>query len=75
VAIASGAQFEVKVSGEVRTHRDERDTAVEAARFLQQRPPGAKILITDLRTTRRCHFERDSEHRDPVVLLRADERR
>jgi hypothetical protein len=45
----SGAQFEIKVDGVVRSHRDERDTAIEAARFLQQRNPGSKIVITDLR--------------------------
>jgi hypothetical protein len=33
----------------VRSHRGYRDTAIEAARFLQQRQPGAKILVTDLR--------------------------
>ena len=46
---ASGAQFEIKVDGIVRTHRDFREAAVEAARFLQQRNPGAQIAITDLR--------------------------
>jgi hypothetical protein len=33
----------------VRTHRDFRETAIEAARFLQQRVPAASIVITDLR--------------------------
>jgi hypothetical protein len=46
---ASGGQFEIKVDGVVRTHRDVRETAIEAARFLQQRNPGAKIVVTDLR--------------------------
>jgi hypothetical protein len=46
---ASGAQFEIKVDGVVRAHRDFREMAVEAARFLQQRLPSAKIVITDLR--------------------------
>ncbi len=41
--------FEIRVDGVVRTHRDVRDTAIEAARFLQQRNPGAKIVVTDLR--------------------------
>jgi len=45
----AGAQFEIRVDGAVRTHRDFRETAVEAARFLQQGNPGAKILVTDLR--------------------------
>jgi hypothetical protein len=44
-----GAIFEIKVDGVVRTHRVQRDTAIEAARFLQQRNPGAKIEIRDLR--------------------------
>jgi hypothetical protein len=33
----------------VRTHRDFRETAIEAARSLQQRNPSAKFEITDLR--------------------------
>jgi hypothetical protein len=45
----SGAQFEIKVDGIVRTHRDERAIAIEAARFLQQRNASAKLEITDLR--------------------------
>ena len=44
-----GVRFEIRVDGVVRTHRDVRETAIEAARFLQQRNLGAKILITDLR--------------------------
>jgi hypothetical protein len=46
---ASGAQFEIKVAGVVRSYRDFRQTAVEAARFLQQRNPSATIVVTDLR--------------------------
>jgi hypothetical protein len=42
-----GAKFEIKVDGMVRTHRDVRSTAIEAARFLQSK--GAKIVVTDLR--------------------------
>ena len=44
-----GAHFEIAVDGIVRTHRDVRETAVEAARILQQRNPSASIVITDLR--------------------------
>jgi hypothetical protein len=44
-----GAHYEIKVDGIVRTHRDVRETAIEAARFLQQRNQGAKILVTDVR--------------------------
>ena len=44
-----GANFEIKIDGIVRTHRDQRDIAIEAARFLQQRNPSAKITVTDLR--------------------------
>jgi hypothetical protein len=44
-----GAHFEISVDGTPRTHRDERDTTIEAARFLQQRNPGARIAVTDTR--------------------------
>ena len=46
---ASGAQFEIKVDGVVRTNRDFRETAIAAARLLQKRNPGAEIVIVNLR--------------------------
>jgi hypothetical protein len=55
---ASGAQFEIKVDGLIRTHRDFRETAIEAARSLQQRNPSAKIEITDLRDGSVVPFDR-----------------
>jgi hypothetical protein len=42
-----GAHFEIRVDGIVRSHRDVRETAMTAARFLQG--TGAKVTITDLR--------------------------
>jgi hypothetical protein len=45
----TGPWFEIRVDGVVRSLRDVRETAVEAAHFLQQRNPGAKIVVTDLR--------------------------
>jgi hypothetical protein len=53
-----GAMFEIKVDGVVRSYRDFRETAVEAARFLQQRLPGAKIVITDTRDGSVVAFDR-----------------
>jgi hypothetical protein len=55
-----GAHFEIAVDGIVRTHRDLRDTAIEAARFLQQRNPNARIVITDLRDGSPVRFDRSS---------------
>ncbi len=46
---ATGAHFEIKVDGIARTLRDVRETAIEAARLLQVRNPGATITVTDLR--------------------------
>jgi hypothetical protein len=43
-----GAHFEIRVGGIVRTHRDVRETAIEAARELQKRNSGARIEVTDL---------------------------
>jgi len=48
----AGAQFEIAVDGAVRTHRDDRDIAIEAARFLHLRNLNATIVITDLRDGR-----------------------
>ena len=55
-----GRQFEIKVDGVVRSHRDFRESAIEAARFLQQRIPGAKIAITDLRDGSVVSFDRSA---------------
>lgn len=55
-----GARFEIKVDGVVRSYRDVRETAIEAARFLQQRNPGAKITITDMRDGSNVSFERQA---------------
>jgi hypothetical protein len=55
-----GAHYEIKVDGIVRTHRDERDTAIEAARFLQQRNRAAKIEIRDLRDGSPVPFDRSA---------------
>jgi hypothetical protein len=46
---ATDAQFEIKVGGVTRTHCGFRETAIEAARFLQARNPSAKIVVADLR--------------------------
>lgn len=48
-AAPSRARFDVDVDSVVRTYHHDRDTAFEAARFLQVRNPGAKITVTDLR--------------------------
>jgi len=46
---ASPATFEIKVNGAVRSYRDVREAAIEAARFLQARNPGSTVTVTDLR--------------------------
>jgi len=57
-AATPGARFEIKIDGVVRTHRDVRETAVEAARFLQQHNPGVSIVVTDLRDGSALPFDR-----------------
>ncbi len=56
-----GAPFEIKVDGATRSYRDVRETAIEAARFLQQRNPNAKISITDLRNGSAVPFDRSAD--------------
>ena len=58
---ASGAQFEIKVDGVVRTHCDFRESAIEAARLLQQRNPAAKIVVTDLRDGADVPFDQSAD--------------
>jgi hypothetical protein len=63
-AATRGARFEIKVDDVVRTHRDMRETTIEAARFLQQRYPGASIVTTDLRDGSTVSFERRRHRRE-----------
>ncbi len=56
-----GAPFEIKVDGVTRSYRDVRETAIEAARFLQQRNSNAKISITDLRDGSAVPFDRSAD--------------
>ncbi len=56
VPAREGENLVAAVVGEAGVGRDVRDTAVEAARFLQQRLPGAKIVITDVRDGSQIQF-------------------
>jgi hypothetical protein len=56
----NGAHYEITVDGVVRTHRDVREFAIEAARNLHTLSRGAKIVITDLRDGSNVPFERAS---------------
>ncbi len=58
---ALGSMFEIKVDGVPRSYRDVRETAIEAARFLQQRNPGSKITITDMRDGSAVSFDRSAD--------------
>ena len=58
---ASGTDFEIKVDGVPRSYRDVRETAIEAARFLQQRNPNARIAVADLRDGSTVPFEQSAD--------------
>ena len=44
-----GACFEIRVDGKTRSHRDRKDTAMEAGRYLKQMQPRSEIIIRDVR--------------------------
>jgi hypothetical protein len=44
------ARYEISIDGTVRTHRDVRDIAIEAANFLKAQNPYSKVVIRDLLT-------------------------
>ena len=46
----SGARYELSIDGVVRTHRDLRDIAVEAATFLKSKNPQSCVVVRDLIT-------------------------
>ncbi len=49
--MTEGARYEISIDGTVRTHRDTREIAIEAANFLKARNPYSKVVIHDLRTS------------------------
>jgi hypothetical protein len=53
------APYEIRVEGVPRSYRDQREAAIEGARFLQQRNPGARITVTDLRDGSTVPFARE----------------
>jgi hypothetical protein len=50
VMTETGARYAIVVDGTVRTHRDRREAAYEAANVLKALSPYAKIVIRDLQT-------------------------
>jgi hypothetical protein len=46
----SGARYEISIDGVVRTHRDLREIAVEAATVLKSKNPQSRVVVRDLIT-------------------------
>jgi hypothetical protein len=46
---SGGAQFEILVDGKTRSWRDDRETAMEAARYLKERSPNLSVSVRDVR--------------------------
>jgi hypothetical protein len=44
-----GACFEIRVDGKTRSHRDRKEIAIEAGRYLKQMQPQSEILVRDVR--------------------------
>jgi hypothetical protein len=44
-----GACFEIRVDGKTRSHRDRKETAIEAGRYLKQMQPQSEIIARDVR--------------------------
>ncbi len=59
--IPGDAKFAINVDDVVRSYRDFLQTAIEAARFLQQHNPGAKITIIDQRDGSAVPWDRPPE--------------
>jgi hypothetical protein len=45
----TGACFEIRVDGKTRSHRDRKETAIEAGRYLKQMQPQSEIMVRDVR--------------------------
>jgi hypothetical protein len=48
--MTGGARYAISIDGTVRTHRDARDIAIEAAEFLKTQNPYSKVVIRELQT-------------------------
>jgi hypothetical protein len=44
-----GACFEIRVDGKTRSHRDRKETAIEAGRYLKQMQAQSEIMVRDVR--------------------------
>jgi hypothetical protein len=44
-----GACFEIRVDGKTRSHRDRKETAIEAGSYLKQMRPQSEIMVRDVR--------------------------
>ena len=44
-----GACFEIKVDGKTRSYRDQKETAIEAGKYLKQMQPKVEVGVHDLR--------------------------
>ena len=47
--INAGACFEIRVDGKVRSYRDDRQTAIDAAIYLKQMHPNSELVVRDTR--------------------------
>jgi hypothetical protein len=45
-----GAQYEISIDGVPRTHRDQKDIALQTARLLKSRNPNCVVKMRDLQT-------------------------
>jgi hypothetical protein len=48
-----GANFQIVVDGKTRSHRDTRETALEAGIFLKERHPASEVVVRDVRNDAR----------------------
>jgi hypothetical protein len=44
-----GARYEIKVDGKTRSYRDQKETAIEAGKYLKEMQPKVEVIVSDLR--------------------------
>jgi hypothetical protein len=44
-----GARYEIKVDGKTRSYRDQKETAIEAGKYLKEMQPKVEVIVRDLR--------------------------
>ena len=65
----TGAQFEISIDGVPRTHRDQKNIALQSAQILKSRNPNSVIRLKDLKTGQRLSSHSRRRNNNGMLAL------